>query len=337
MRTRYILAAALLLCLAIGPGIFISNNHNEGKNDTPQAQLSQLTNDANALPPADGVAVQDNTVQDNTATTPPAPQPVAATYRKAAHRRTASRKTSPKEPEPRYFAMAPTPENTQDQGQVVETGYHQSKDYFGNKDVIKLEPKHKKHPFIMPPIGLQIGYAQSSFSDGYDKEPVGSIYAGVFYNLRISDHFNFQPGLNYVARGNKLEYSDDVQTTEKLKLHYLEVPANLVWLIGNPNNVRLMVGAGPYAALLLKAKDKYRSPGFSDGEDVIHPAQVYNTADVNRWDYGVNGFLGVQSPEGLFVKVGGEYGLSDVLKSPAPSFSNYSFLVTVGFAPDTKR
>jgi|GEM_PF-1252829 len=321
MRTRYIFGAAFLF-IAILSGIQIINFQHQAKK-SERASISQITNDPINIQSVEFATQAALQLAEN--------QPRAAAVKPQGHAVTHRHKFAPLY----YPAVGAALSAAELRLPAVQTGYQRSADYFGNKSSSTQETE-RKHFTLPPDIGLQVGFAQSSFAHQYQSIPVNSFSVGAFYNIRLASRFAFQPGLTYLTRGNKLAYPNDNQITEKLRLHYLELPANFVYRTGKPGNVRLMVGAGPYAALLLNAKDKMNIP---TGADIFPPARQYIASNANRWDYGIGGFFGIQSPDGLFLKVGGEYGLANVFNKTASSsgFNNYSVLVTIGFLTGARR
>lgn len=213
-----------------------------------------------------------------------------------------------------------------------------SMDFTGNMPVVKKRPLRIKRPrrsFVLPDgLGFEIGYSQSSFCNNSTSNiAIGSLTAGLLFNMELGEHFAIQPGLRYLTKGNKLESNLDVETNEKLSLHYLELPANLIWKPGKVGNARIMIGGGPYIAYLAGSKERFQTPALSDGGDVLPSAPQYSEKNINKTEWGLDGFIGVQSPDGFFIKAGTEFGMMDLNKNSTGSGygSNYSMMVTVGY------
>ena len=213
------------------------------------------------------------------------------------------------------------------------------RDYFGkfpatNKKLSDKKTGHKTFRLPDNMLGLEIGYSQSSLDNNHlSGIPIGSINVGLLVNVGFGDHFAIQPGIKYMTKGNRLQSTVNMETNEKLSLHYLEVPVNLVFKFGNVGNARIMVGAGPYVAYMVGAKDKFRTATFTDGTDVIPSTPQYSINSINKFDWGIGGFIGCQSPDGIFAKAGVEAGMMDIMKNTDGSYSNRntSFMVTVGY------
>jgi hypothetical protein len=213
--------------------------------------------------------------------------------------------------------------------------------YYGYRTTNSAVKSNKKHHHIRMPqnLGIEIGYNQSKLvSNQTNNIPVGNVNFGLLYNLSLGDNFAFQPGIRYITRGNRLQNEMDIDNKEKLVTHYFEMPLNLVCKMGKIGNARIMVGAGPYIAYLASTKHKFQSSTFSDVADAQPETPQYNTNSINRLDAGIGGFIGCQSPDGFFIKAGGEYGMKNLMKDANGSATdrNYSLMVNIGFIMGNK-
>ncbi len=202
-----------------------------------------------------------------------------------------------------------------------------SKVYFGN-----IPEKAKKHHkgFPMDLLGAEVGYSQGVFyNNNTTNMPVGNVTAGLLLNLNLSKHLAVQPGIRYMTGGNRLMSDMDVNTNEKLTLHYFEVPVDLVYKFGQPGKTRILVGAGPYVAYLSRAKENF-STAPAENTDIVETPH-YSVNNLNTYDWGVGGFVGVQSPQGFFAKVGTEYGMTNVTTNSNTSDRNNNFIATFGY------
>ena len=183
-------------------------------------------------------------------------------------------------------------------------------------------------------FGPEIGFNMNELhhNNNTANMSTGYLNAGVAINIRLGDHVAIQPTPRYIVKGNRVGDNLDATINEKIALHYISLPVDLVAKFGKPGNARVMLGAGPYVSYLAGTHHFYSAPGYMD---VINPpGPVYNTAHMQDIDWGLNSFIGVESPEGLFVKAGLEYGLKDIQRNPATGMStdrNYSLLFSVGY------
>jgi hypothetical protein len=341
MKRIYIIGAALLLLAIVAADFYIKDNRKENV-DGVAKQTSLPVNEVITSGGASDNTPANNTPADNSATNGNNTA-VAAATRTATRYHRRQRHNSRAEVTGNIYEN-PSPET---EGAIVinvnnvnnEIGVERSKDYLGHRKVGRsgsYDENTRHGGFRMPEnVGIEIGYNQSSLGNNQTSNiPVSSANVGLLYNFSLGDNFAFQPGIRYISRGNSLQNEMDVDNKEKLKPHYLEVPANLVVKIGKVGNARLMIGAGPYVAYLVAAKDKFWAQGYSEGSDVIATATPqYSTANINKLDWGMGGFVGLQSPDGFFVKAGGEAGMSDIIKNTDGTYSNrnYSMMISLGF------
>lgn len=195
------------------------------------------------------------------------------------------------------------------------------------------EKKHHHFRFRLPEnTGIEMGFNQSGVTSGQNNSmPAGNFNFGLVYNMNMGDHMAFQPGIRYLTVGSRLQNELEIDNKEKLTMHNIEVPANLIWKPGKLGNARIMIGAGPYVSYLVGAKDKYQATPYTDDGDYIPSTQQYNTANINKLNWGLGGFVGIQSPDGFYVKAGGEYSMMNLMKNnTADNISTYSVMVNVG-------
>jgi len=157
--------------------------------------------------------------------------------------------------------------------------------------------------------------------------------AGILAELRFSEHFSFQPMLEYSAQGSKHgmfvsslnytdpQYANDVKFGE---LNYLMIPllAKVGWQLGYESHMRFFVNVGPYAAFLMSANQVLISPDQqrigSTSEDV--------KSELNTFNAGVDGNVGVSyffHLSSVFVQIGGNYGFLKLQKDQSAG-TNYS-------------
>lgn len=166
-----------------------------------------------------------------------------------------------------------------------------------------------------------------------------SFYVGALANIGISPIFSVQPGLTYVNKGGKIDFSemideagfdpDDFDGTQKATFNfsYLELPVNLVANF-NAGEGKVFVGAGPYLGYALSGNAKVGSISedaeFGSGED-----------QVKRMEFGVNFLGGYQLNNGLNLHVGYGLGLSNLSNDNSSGIKsttkNKVFSVGLGF------
>lgn len=144
------------------------------------------------------------------------------------------------------------------------------------------------------------------------KETSGSISSGAstnfyvtgFVDAPIASNLSIQPGLSLQGKGSK---SKDEVDEVKGNIMYLELPVNFVYYVpaGSGN---VFLGAGPYAAYALSAKNKINGVStnvkFGNGPD---------DDGVKRFDAGLNFLLGYKLSNGFLLNGGYGLGLTNIM------------------------
>lgn len=130
-----------------------------------------------------------------------------------------------------------------------------------------------------PKVSVTMKETSGSISSGAST----SFYVTGYVDAPIASNLSIQPGLSLQGKGGK---SNDEVNEEKVNLMYLELPVNFVYYVpaGSGN---IFLGAGPYAAYALSAKNKINGVStdvkFGDGPD---------EDGVKRFDAGLNFLAG---------------------------------------------
>ena len=227
-------------------------------------------------------------------------------------------------------------------------------------------------------VGVRGGISIPNLKAGYSRtNPVNTGYssilgpdAGVFAEIKISDVFSVQPMLEYSSQGGKKNGLQAFPTPaeaaiyfnsigehnppylyanfkNKIQLNYLMLPvlAKFGFSFNNPA-LRLYADAGPFAGLLLKAKDitSGSSEIYTDAAGQMPlPLGVFplngdmNVKDsLNKWNAGIEGNIGLQYQFGqsnIFIEGGGNYGLKNIQKGAANGKNNTgAATVTIGYS-----
>jgi hypothetical protein len=140
-------------------------------------------------------------------------------------------------------------------------------------------------------------------------------------------------------------------------LNYIEVPVLAKFVLFQTHSQRFYIDAGPYAGYLLNARDKTSGtssiytdkngtllmiPNPQNPDQYIPlPAQSFDantniTSDINKFNFGINGGVGIGQNLGsgnLFLDIKGYYGFLNIQKNPANGKNNSGALVvSVGYA-----
>jgi len=140
-------------------------------------------------------------------------------------------------------------------------------------------------------------------------------------------------------------------------LNYIEVPVIAKYVFLQTHSQRFYIDAGPYAGYLLNARNKTSGTSsiFTDKNGTVLmipnpqnpdqyiplPAQSFDantniTSDIKKFNFGINGGLGVGQNLGngnLFLDIKGYYGFLNIQKNPVNGKNNSGALVvSVGYA-----
>ncbi len=174
-------------------------------------------------------------------------------------------------------------------------------------------------------FGLNFSYLTGSPEEA---GRTGGFNVGLSATIRLNDRLSLVPeitpffrrgvsGIPFDTTGDPaLDPAFEDPAASELALDYLDVPILLKYRLG-----RFHVGAGPYVGFLISAKESFRSD-FETGETVRFAREV--TDQYNKTDFGliVEASWTVAKPRrgvGLVLHGRYEHGLTDVLKTAAPS------------------
>ena len=194
--------------------------------------------------------------------------------------------------------------------------------------------KHKTTVAFAPEVGINMsGMDHSTTSNAL----VNGYHLGGIFNISLSNHFAFQPGLIYINKGsvsfNTVNTNNtDLQTKQSDILHYAQIPLNFVYKTGEYTEGRFIVGFGPYVAYLFNIEQKSTDnntntsdgyvPGYLLKDEVRLPEPV-----LTRFDIGLNSFIGCEMPNGFYCKAGAEIGFINL---QAHSNANFGFSLSTG-------
>lgn len=343
MKKRYLLIGILLL-LVVGAGTLIYQNNKNSDNETIEPLATAPLIQAPEIVPVDN-APTDNVSEPETG------NPLTKTRR---HRHTAT------------ITLTEPAVQSATTGEQVFASNTQS--------VIGAQPDNIPEPVVTEPLAVvyeapKVFYGNVSKKRNVRFGPEGGVnmsglyrnntpnlYRNVFHigaiaDVPLSSHLSLQPGLKYKMNGNKIQ-SSFADTTETLTLHYIQLPASIVYKFGDEDNCRFIVGVGPYLSYLLNAKDKLEiavtndentpnsvNDGLGVGQQSLSvtdgdPVTQYDVNSIRTLDWGVGGFIGCETPGGFFAKAGAEVGLRNI--NAATNDRNYNFMLSIGYLLGSK-
>jgi hypothetical protein len=208
-------------------------------------------------------------------------------------------------------------------------------------------------------IGFRGGYtlATMRYKDptvGYKNNGIGhtrsmsSWHADVVLNAPLGHNFYVQPVLRYITKGMDLDvpYANSVSSlympcADRVRLHYLELPLNLVYKIPLSFG-KIALGAGPYAGYSLGGNydlsirynghvvsNSRQDIGFDEGANIIST----NTL-LRRFDTGANFMVGVEFNSLVTISANYSLGLMDIDKSATSNLQNRYLGISLGVLLD---
>ena len=148
-----------------------------------------------------------------------------------------------------------------------------------------------------------------------DARGIASFHAGLQADLPITKFFAIQPGVFFTGKGSKIESgntSGDNWIRSSTRPYYIEVPVNAVIKLPLGDESSFFFGAGPYLGIGVSGKNKIEGEilgvgfsrteniKFSDDDPFTSGEEGSGYGIMRRFDYGLNGTVGVQSKFALF-------------------------------------
>ena len=171
-----------------------------------------------------------------------------------------------------------------------------------------------------PSLFLKGGFNLSNITinkngDIDDNRTLPSFNVGLQADLPISPFFAIQPGVFFTGKGAKLESGNTSGNNwyrATTRPYYIEIPVNAVIKLPLGDQSSFFFGAGPYLGIGIAGKNKLEGQAagvsFSRSENIkfsnddpftsSEEGSGYNI--MRRFDYGLNGTIGIQSKFALF-------------------------------------
>lgn len=207
---------------------------------------------------------------------------------------------------------------------------------------------------LLLPLAGQAQNLQFKFGGGlsshYGKaEAVGAFKIGVGYELELSQHWTFTPGLAVYGKGWKdpnatvFVYDDegnqlfDEETGEPLTgimsrsatKNYLELPLLVSYYLRTGESRYVIFSAGPYVAYGVSGKQKTKGDTERPGaERFYYEKKTFKEAGTHRFDCGLQAMVGYQFPMGITLGLEGDFGLT---KFNAQGNRNLSGLISIAY------
>jgi hypothetical protein len=175
----------------------------------------------------------------------------------------------------------------------------------GIKGGLSISALQSSNEDYRPFLGYEVGWVQHGTSN-----PVLGLQLGMFYTLKLSDVFNFQPEFYYSQRGYQFDHTPLYNSNYSLHIDYLELPVLFEYRLPFNWSFKPVIIAGPFAALKLR----------SDKQLQLTDEEITGTvSSVNSIDYGLVFALGAEfntSIGQIILELRINWGISNIMTKP---------------------
>ncbi len=233
-------------------------------------------------------------------------------------------------------------------------------------------------------IGVKGGFSIPKLSGGSSDDPLSTGYSsrfaeegGIYAEYHTNKKFSVSLGVEYSSQGGKKDKLQALTTPKEIpvfilpfptpkylyadykseaKINYVLIPllARYNWRINPKSPVRIYAALGPFAGILLNAKQVIsggsqaiysdpsgKSPITLPGDPTQMKIPFDKTVNIkdslNRYNTGICGFVGISysitKKHSIFLEAGGNYGFIAIQKGKGIGKNNSgAAVVTVGYA-----
>ena len=200
-------------------------------------------------------------------------------------------------------------------------------------------------------FGLKTGatFPTMAVSGGNNQQEAAKItvsyYAGAVLNIPISDRFVIQPGVTYIGKGSKSQYSKSstnetgsVSSMGKSKIlpFYLELPLNALFSFETLYG-KFFLGGGPYYAFGKSGKQEVSTTKIQDGQKTVIETKndikfgEHSDSNLKTEDMGLNFLAGYEFSNGFNFHAGYGFGLQNIASSTFGAQKIKNRVLSVGF------
>jgi len=171
-------------------------------------------------------------------------------------------------------------------------------------------------PSLFVKGGLNLSNITIDKNGGLDaNKRIASFQAGLQADLPIGSYFAIQPGVFFTGKGAKLESGNTSGNNwyrATTRPYYIEIPVNAVIKLPLGDQSSFFFGAGPYLGIGVGGKNRVEGEvlgaSFSRSESIKFSNDDPFTSNeegagyniMRRFDYGLNGTVGVQAKYAVF-------------------------------------
>lgn len=167
------------------------------------------------------------------------------------------------------------------------------------------------------------------YGEKADLKFLPGIYAGAFLDIPVAKKLTIQSGVNYVQKGAiEKDDSNGAGYEVTMRLHYLEVPLNVVWY-SRLQQKGLYIGAGPAFSFGVAGKMKYKEGSEEYSEKIKFG--THEDDDMKGADIAGNVMAGYTFDNGLTMGAVASFGMINLATIGDMKIYNNYFGIKVGY------
>lgn len=149
---------------------------------------------------------------------------------------------------------------------------------------------------------------------------------GAVIDFSLTDNLTLQPGLFYMMNGASM-------TGGSISVNTIQIPINVIYLLGDEGDNRFFFGAGPYLGYNIGGNIKPSggsSTSLNIGSDKLKD-------DIKAMDFGLGVNVGYLLASGLFFRAHYQTGLAELSPQDGGSIKTSGIGVTAGYYFGAKK
>ena len=192
---------------------------------------------------------------------------------------------------------------------------------------------------------VHAGMTMNNFTQLDNADMKVSYNVGIGLDYAITDMWSFKSGLNFTGKGSKASVEDPYEKAEeKYCPTYLEIPLMAALKFNITDDMKFVVNAGPYLAIGLGGKDKYKYTDKETNTSVSTDYKLFKKEDgaedaiMKRFDVGLQYGIGLEVGDHWLVNLTGQNGFINVFdgiefydETDKLSPKNMTFTIGVGY------
>jgi len=154
-------------------------------------------------------------------------------------------------------------------------------------------------------FGVKGGVNMATLQDSKNTKSKPGPVAGITVDYNIEGDFFILSGLEYVAKGIKVDGGEG--NGDRVNLNYLQLPIHIAYKYKLTPDVKLVAGIGPYLAYGISGEIKYKAIGDYEAYEV----KAFEDGAYKSFDFGLGLGAGIEVSR-INLRIGYDYGLAKI-------------------------